>query len=475
MDQELRESETTCLWDVTAEVWYGSDGTDCPSTPKTTIAEECALNNLDGKYYTVGSYDLETGSGVQCPDADFQWHIECVYRPDTGEYLMEYPDLYNDGDCVDGDRLDKYGDTCSWYAENPSSCGTYDADPFEANEECCGCGGGFSSNPCYYTKTYTFTNTAVDVDGNQYVVDGLTVPETVIYYKVDGAPTYDDYDGYFFPYASEAGDPLHRWIECFYDSSDSLWKGYDPSSQEEVDCPQTVATLTGDDCTLSDDGFSYTIDGEKCPSADWTWKWTCEYDEDSKLWRDPKDSQPCDWSTTYFFVHSESSFGEASVSSYKIYNSDWMMFNLLPMTIRFHHNKDGDCKFSIIEEDDPGDFSHHKFAIDRFGRCFEDDNGVISLIFEANPDVTYTFSDVGSFGWGYHEPSNGPKLEAVDATGTYFLWDYEALATGTYNTDTPEEVTYYSSEGSPSFESYEGYFLGSYVPAVEEEGELGQV
>jgi hypothetical protein len=221
--------------------------------------------------------------------------------------------------------------------------------------------------------TYRFLPFAVD-DLNY--VDDLTVPETIIYYKVDGAPTWEDYDGYFFPYASDAADPLHRWIECYYESGESLWKGYDPSSNEEVECPQTVATYTSDDCTLDDDGFSYTADGEMCPSEDWSWKWTCEYDEDSKVWRDPADSTPCDWSTTYFFVYPDTSFGEASASTYMIYNEDWMMFNLLPMKIRFHWNKDFECKFSITEDDNPGDFTHHSFDIDRFGRCYND-NGAI--------------------------------------------------------------------------------------------------
>lgn len=83
---------------------------------------------------------------MQCPDEDFLWHSDCVYRSDSGLYLMEYPDIYNDGDCVDGDRTDFYADTCSWYVENPNSCGAYDAGLFVANEECCACGGGFSSN-----------------------------------------------------------------------------------------------------------------------------------------------------------------------------------------------------------------------------------------------------------------------------------------------------------------------------------------
>ena len=34
------------------------------------------------------------------------------------------------------------GDGCDWYAANPSSCGAYDTDFFNAGAMCCACGGG---------------------------------------------------------------------------------------------------------------------------------------------------------------------------------------------------------------------------------------------------------------------------------------------------------------------------------------------
>ena len=37
---------------------------------------------------------------------------------------------------------DEYGDNCTWYADNNSSCGLYDDEDFTASLVCCGCGGG---------------------------------------------------------------------------------------------------------------------------------------------------------------------------------------------------------------------------------------------------------------------------------------------------------------------------------------------
>ena len=35
---------------------------------------------------------------------------------------------------------DSYGDSCSWYYDNPSSCGNYDTSSFTAATQCCACG-----------------------------------------------------------------------------------------------------------------------------------------------------------------------------------------------------------------------------------------------------------------------------------------------------------------------------------------------
>lgn len=45
-------------------------------------------------------------------------------------------------DCVDGAGLDSYDDGCDWYSANPESCGEYDWESFTAADECCVCGGG---------------------------------------------------------------------------------------------------------------------------------------------------------------------------------------------------------------------------------------------------------------------------------------------------------------------------------------------
>ena len=53
---------------------------------------------------------------------------------------------------------DAYGDTCTWYANYPDSCGRYDDADFRAASMCCECGGGSGSSP-YQTKKLASTRT----------------------------------------------------------------------------------------------------------------------------------------------------------------------------------------------------------------------------------------------------------------------------------------------------------------------------
>ena len=45
------------------------------------------------------------------------------------------------GICIDGSTTaaDRSGDKCEWYWDYPASCGSYDDDDFKANEMCCAC------------------------------------------------------------------------------------------------------------------------------------------------------------------------------------------------------------------------------------------------------------------------------------------------------------------------------------------------
>ena len=46
------------------------------------------------------------------------------------------------GTCVDVEyRFDSAGDSCAWYSEYPESCGMYDDDDFRAFTMCCACEG----------------------------------------------------------------------------------------------------------------------------------------------------------------------------------------------------------------------------------------------------------------------------------------------------------------------------------------------
>ena len=45
--------------------------------------------------------------------------------------------------CQSGSAVDSFGDSCSWYAEYPGSCGFHDHAGFNATSECCECGGGY--------------------------------------------------------------------------------------------------------------------------------------------------------------------------------------------------------------------------------------------------------------------------------------------------------------------------------------------
>ena len=44
-------------------------------------------------------------------------------------------------ECMDTSNgaIDRAGDGCSWYSENPTFCGSFDTDAFNASEMCCAC------------------------------------------------------------------------------------------------------------------------------------------------------------------------------------------------------------------------------------------------------------------------------------------------------------------------------------------------
>lgn len=50
----------------------------------------------------------------------------------------------NDTVCTDSNNstTDSVGDSCSWYIGHESACGSYDTDNFTASTMCCACGGG---------------------------------------------------------------------------------------------------------------------------------------------------------------------------------------------------------------------------------------------------------------------------------------------------------------------------------------------
>lgn len=55
---------------------------------------------------------------------------------------------YSTSTCSDDMTVfDAYGDSCSWYTNNPTGCGGYDDDDFTSTVACCACGGGTATTP----------------------------------------------------------------------------------------------------------------------------------------------------------------------------------------------------------------------------------------------------------------------------------------------------------------------------------------
>ena len=67
--------------------------------------------------------------------------------------------------CIDtqGDAYDAGHDSCGWYWNNPSRCGSYDDDDFTASEMCCACGGG--RTPEEEIRLPKPLNTCIDTNG----------------------------------------------------------------------------------------------------------------------------------------------------------------------------------------------------------------------------------------------------------------------------------------------------------------------
>jgi len=48
----------------------------------------------------------------------------------------------SESQCIDMEGVDSFGDDCSWYYADTSTCGQYDTEEFLSNDACCACGGG---------------------------------------------------------------------------------------------------------------------------------------------------------------------------------------------------------------------------------------------------------------------------------------------------------------------------------------------
>ena len=71
----------------------------------------------------------------------------CSYdRSSTGCYRYN---LFQMPDCVDKTygAVDSGGDSCDWYINYQSYCGSYDTETFHASSMCCTCGGGETFTP----------------------------------------------------------------------------------------------------------------------------------------------------------------------------------------------------------------------------------------------------------------------------------------------------------------------------------------
>lgn len=107
----------------------------------TNLAEECFDTNINNASDTGGDYcDWYWNNPDRCgayDDNDFTASSLCCACGGGSSNVTEAVcEDTNDG------YLDGGNDGCDWYILNPSSCGMHDTDFFFANKQCCACGGG---------------------------------------------------------------------------------------------------------------------------------------------------------------------------------------------------------------------------------------------------------------------------------------------------------------------------------------------
>ena len=103
------------------------------------VAEDC-VNGEGVDSYDDGC-DWYDANPESCGDYDWESFTaadECCVCGGGGEESAEEEEA-DDGECVDGEGVDSFGDGCDWYDENVDGCGAYDTADFVADEQCCAC------------------------------------------------------------------------------------------------------------------------------------------------------------------------------------------------------------------------------------------------------------------------------------------------------------------------------------------------
>ena len=106
-------------------------------------------------YYDEGT--TESGTWLQNGDVGGTWY------QDADDATLRIGSSYSDDECADTNNgaVDSMYQECSYYSSDPTLCGTYDTEYFQATAMCCVCGGG---------STYTYDDdiSTDDADGIVY-------------------------------------------------------------------------------------------------------------------------------------------------------------------------------------------------------------------------------------------------------------------------------------------------------------------
>ena len=251
--------------------WYDNYASGCGNYDTDSFFSErmcCACSG--GVTRTSESVCTDTNEGLGDSFGDkCDWYTDnpsgCG-NYDTEEFQAAAMCCACQGGCVDAElgRTDFTGDSCDWYNRYPETCGNYDTENFKAAQRCCACDGGLKA-VALHQICWDTNNGAGDITG-------------------DGCDWYERNPGYCGSYDTELFSANEMCCTCSGGSSGSCYDTNEGAGDITGDMcdwynayPDSCGNYDTEDFTAND--MCCICGGGSSPNGDWTLSLSAKFEK----------------------------------------------------------------------------------------------------------------------------------------------------------------------------------------------------